>query len=147
MLCTKRGYRSSVIFSLFAKSSARSKGILFMLVQVRCVCTHFECLPDTLEMHRSDLDHMSSLLTLKNTVATTTRHSSDIEKLGTINEVVVLPSCNADAIRLYLEAQATLVLPQSCSHSWLHTRRRNLSSSIVRLLRILLSASWWRLRI
>mgnify|MGYP006976744676 CR=1 FL=1 len=28
MLCTKRGYKSSVIFSLFAKSRARSKGIL-----------------------------------------------------------------------------------------------------------------------
>ena len=42
MLCTKRGYRSSVIFSLFAKSSARSKGILF------CVS------PSEMRMHTSN---------------------------------------------------------------------------------------------
>lgn len=105
------------------------------------------CLPDTLEMHRSNLDHMSRLLALKNTVAATAGHASDIEKLGPVDKVIVLASCDTNAIRLHLEAQATFVLPQGRRHSRLHTWRCYLARSIVRLLRVLLISARRRLHI
>ena len=45
--------------------------------------------PDTLKMHRSNLDHMASLLALQDTITTTTSHASYVEKLGTIDHMVI----------------------------------------------------------
>jgi len=98
-------------------------------------------------MHRSNLDHMSRLLALKNTVAATAGHASDIEKLGPVDKVIVLASCDTNAICLHLEAQATFVLPQCRRHSRLHTWRSYLARSIVRLLRVLLISARRRLHI
>lgn len=55
-------------------------------------------------MHWTNLDHMASLFTLQDAVATTTRHTSDVEKLRTVNHVIVLTSRDAHPVRLNLEA-------------------------------------------
>lgn len=46
-------------------------------------------LPHALEMHWANLDHMSDLLALENTISPTTGHAGDIEELGAIDHVVV----------------------------------------------------------
>lgn len=61
MSWTKSGYNCSVIFSLFAKSSARSKGILAKSVWL----SHYwivRGLPDALQMHGTDLHDMPCFL-------------------------------------------------------------------------------------
>jgi hypothetical protein len=77
MSWTKRGYSDSVIFSLFANSSARSNGILRLLVDEELE-ELLEHLPDTLEMHRADLDHMPGLLALQDTISATSCHARHI---------------------------------------------------------------------
>ena len=89
MLCTKSGYSSSVIFSLLAKSNARSKGILLKCqkkLKAHGCCRH---LPDAFKMHRSDLDNMPHLLALQDAVAPTSSHASNIEKFRSIDHVIV----------------------------------------------------------
>lgn len=82
MLCTKRGYRSSVIFSLFAKSRALSKGILHGSCQQTGIngrrTTDCQNLPYAFEMHRADLDDMANLFALEDTVSPSTSHTGDI---------------------------------------------------------------------
>lgn len=46
-------------------------------------------IPDTLEMHRANLDHMAQLLALQNTITAATSHSRHIEQLGTVDHMVV----------------------------------------------------------
>lgn len=103
-------------------------------------------LPNTLEMHRSNFDNMPCLLALENTVATSTRHTSDVQELRTVNHMVVLSPSNANAVRFNLEAQAALVLPQSRGDPRLHTVRCDLSSGVERVLELLATACWWGLR-
>lgn len=93
--------------------------------------------PDTLQVHRTNLDHVSVFLALQNAVATTARHASNIEQLGTVDHVVIFTSCNADAFRFNLEAKATLVFPKRRSHSRLHAMRRNLSGRVKGCARVL----------
>jgi hypothetical protein len=45
--------------------------------------------PDTLEMHRANLDHVTNLLTLQDAVSTTSRHPRDVEQLCSVDHVVV----------------------------------------------------------
>lgn len=135
-----------MIFSLFAKSSARSNGILQGVSVSSVLFRQSHHLPNTLEVHRTNLDHMARLLTLQDTIATTTRHASNIEKLRAIDHVVILTSCYTNAICLNLEAQAALILPQRGCHPGLHPVRRNLSSRVVCLLK-LLAATWRCLRV
>lgn len=77
-----------MIFSLLAKSRARSKGIL-QLVSTLDRSSQLSNLPNSLKMHGSNLDHMSDLLALQDTVAATSGHTGHIEKLGAIDHVVV----------------------------------------------------------
>lgn len=54
--------------------------------------TVYQDLPDTLEVHWTNLHHMAQLLALQNAVTTATSHSCHVEELGTINHMVI---CNA----------------------------------------------------
>lgn len=46
-------------------------------------------LPNTLQVHGSNFDHVSRLLALQNTITTTSGHTSDIQKFCAVNEMVV----------------------------------------------------------
>ena len=92
MLCTNRGYSDSVIFSLLAKSRARSKGILTRgqcLEQIKGVRSS---IPDTLEMHWTDFDHMSSFLTFEYPISSTSSHSSDVKELRAVYHMIIYQS-------------------------------------------------------
>lgn len=140
-----------MIFSLFAKSRARSNGILDHgqpLLQLRFISP---CLPNAFQMHGPNLDDMSHFFTLQDTVSSPSSHPSNVQKLCAIDHVIIcssmstrfesietsvrtLTSCNTNALRLDLEAQTTFVFPKSRSHSWFHSRWSNLSSSVKSLL-------------
>lgn len=45
--------------------------------------------PHALQVHRTNLDHMTDLFTLQDTVTTTASHTSDIEQLGTVDHMVI----------------------------------------------------------
>jgi hypothetical protein len=109
--------------------------------------THtFAYLPNTFEMHGSDLYYVARFLALQDAVTTTSRHASHIEELCAVNHVVILAPCHANTVTLNLEAQATLILPQSRCHSGLHARRRDLPSRIEGALKALLWRTWRWLR-
>lgn len=135
-----------MILSLFAKSSARSKGILFLLVLLLKIDTARVNSPDAFQMHRTNLHNVPSFFALENTVTTTPRHASNVQKLCAVNHVVIFASRNTNAFSFDLEAQATLVLPKSRSDPRLHAWRSNLTRSVRYMcLEVLLSSNrtWW----
>ena len=67
--------------------------------------------PDTFEVHRADLDDMSGLLALQDTITAASRHARHIEQLSAIDHMVVFPPCYADAISFNLEAHNVLFFP------------------------------------
>lgn len=89
MLCTKRGYSLSNIFSLFAKSSARSKGILKTISSCgeREVAKSY--IPYALEMHGADFHNVAAFLAFEYSIATSTRHASHIQELRSVDHVVI----------------------------------------------------------
>ena len=46
-------------------------------------------IPDTLQMHRSNLDDMTCFLALENAITTTSGHSRNVQKLGTVDHVII----------------------------------------------------------
>ena len=66
---------------------------------------------DSFQMKRSNFDNVSDLFTLQNSISTTTGHASNIRKLGSIDEVVILSSGNTDTLYLNLKAKCPFVLP------------------------------------
>ena len=91
-------------------------------------------LPNTFEMHGPNLHDMASLLALQDAIATSTRHTSDVEKFRAIDHVVVLASCYANAVRLDLKTQAALILPQGRGDPRLHAWGCHLTSGVERAL-------------
>lgn len=87
--------------------------------------------PDTLEMHWTNLDDVAGLLAFEYTIAAATSHTSHVEQLGTVDHMVILATCDANTIRFNLEAQTSLVFPQSGSHPRLHAGRGQLASCVV----------------
>lgn len=87
-------------------------------------------LPDTLEVHWANLDHVASLLALQDAIAATTGHASDVEELRAIDHVIVLTSGDTDAIGLDLEAEAPFIFPQRSGHTGFHAMRRNLPGGV-----------------
>lgn len=81
-------------------------------------------------MHGSNFDNRSVLFALEDAVSTSPRHARNIEQLGPIYHVVVLPAGNANSICFNLEAKATLVFPQRCCNSRFYTRRRDLACGV-----------------
>jgi hypothetical protein len=77
--------------------------------------------PNTLKMHWTNLNNVARLFALQYAVSTTTRHSRDIQKLRSVDHVIVLTASNAYALRFYLKAQTALVFPQCGSHTRLHS--------------------------
>lgn len=88
---------------------------------------HQKYSPDALQVHRTDLDDIPSLLTLEDTVTTPTSHACDIEQLGAIDHVIIFSSSHANAVGFDLKAETAFVFPQGRRHSRLHPMRRNLT--------------------
>lgn len=81
-----------MIFSLFAKSNARSNGILQQHQRHISSDTEARIIPNPFEMHRANFDDMSHFLALQDAIPTTPSHSSNVEKLCTVDHVVVCQS-------------------------------------------------------
>jgi hypothetical protein len=88
MSWTNKGYSCSVIFSLLANSRARSKGILRRVSVMDAKVEKLDS-PHTLEVHWADLNDVARLLTLQDTVPSTPRHSCYIQKLGSVDHVII----------------------------------------------------------
>ncbi|KAI7288208.1 hypothetical protein KC345_g112 [Hortaea werneckii] len=99
--------------------------------------------PDTFQVHRPNLYNVARLLALQNTIATSTRHSSNIEKLRAVDHMVVLASCNANSVRFDLKAKTAFIFPKGSRHPWLHSRRRDLASCVKRALKLLPRPRCW----
>jgi hypothetical protein len=79
-----------VIFSLFANSRARSKGILGINDKLPSSRVPAENdLPDAFQMHWANLNNVLLLLTLENTITAASGHTSNIEKFGAVNHMIV----------------------------------------------------------
>lgn len=108
MLWTKRGYRSSVIFSLLAKSNALSNGILFRWsVSLRrnreetCLRSLSQHSPNAFQVHGANLDDMPYFLTLENSISSASRHAGNIEQLSSIDHMVVCVEDDASVAGRY----------------------------------------------
>lgn len=123
LICRVVEQRSNVVH----EQRVQHLGDFFFVGKIQC---SLEGDPDALQMHRPYLYHMAHLFALQNSISSTTRHSSHIEKLGAIDHVVVFSACHADTSGLNLETQATLIFPQSCRNPRLHTVRRYLPCGI-----------------
>jgi hypothetical protein len=55
-------------------------------------------------MHRANLNDMARLFALQYAVSTTSGHSRNVQKLGTVDHVIVFTTSNAYAFRFDLEA-------------------------------------------
>ena len=159
MLWTKSGYSNSVIFSLFAKSRARSKGILQDEMSNYKI-KHQACTERT---YQTPLRCMGPILTTCRTFslfripsrrprvipATFSSFVPLIMWLSSPHALVpsTLLSSRGDKItfspgdtntaRLHLEAEASLVLPERSGDSWLHARRRNLACLVESMILVL----------
>lgn len=114
MWCTKRGYNKSVIFSLFAKSNARSNGILgreerekgqtmswrresfihYLFNVSNCLLSQKTMeagfnIPYALEMHGPNLHNVAHFFALENTISSTTSHPGNVQELGAIDHVII----------------------------------------------------------
>jgi hypothetical protein len=97
--------------------------------------------PDTLQVHRTNLDNVACLLALENTITSTSRHAGNIEELGAVDHVIVLTTRNANAFGLDLEAKTAFVFPKRSSHTWLHSWRSHLTS-VVECLGLVALRAW-----
>ena len=77
-----------MIFSLLAKSRARSNGILRLLIQIDLRGLEMR-VPYAFEMHGANLDDMPHFLTLENSVPSASGHAGNIEEFGTVYHVVI----------------------------------------------------------
>ena len=104
-------------------------------------------------MHRTNLYNVAQLLTLQNTVTAATSHSRYIQKLGTIDHMIIwqqsvfrfvwliscsqnsltLSSRNADSLGFHLVAKTTLILPQGRGHARLRAWWGDLSGRIINI--------------
>lgn len=108
-------------------------------------------------MHGANLDNVSCLFALKDAVSSTSRHAGNVEKLSSIDHVIVynvsvgttflqekfpltLAARNANALGLYLEAKTAFVFPESGGHTRLHSWRSNLTSVVKGLCLVALRA-------
>ena len=87
ILCTNRGYSKSVIFSLFAKSNARSKGILQHVSPILVI--QMLILTRPLSNALANFDNVPRLFGLENTIATATGHAGYVQQLCAVDEVIV----------------------------------------------------------
>lgn len=80
-----------MIFSLLANSRARSKGILKQdsVSPDAWKSSNSEIVPDALQMHGPNLNDVSDLLTLQNTITATSRHSCDVQELCAVDHMIV----------------------------------------------------------
>jgi hypothetical protein len=78
MLWTNKGYNNSVIFSLFAKSSARSKGILSKGQLRNMLHIPPPYSPNSFQMHGPNFDDVSHFFTLEDAVPSASGHSCNI---------------------------------------------------------------------
>jgi hypothetical protein len=105
--------------------------------------------PNTLQVHGSDLHHVTNFLALENTITSPSRHAGHIEQLRAVNHVIIcstgtltsepVPGSRAhrtfsprdtDALCLHLKAKTALIFPKSGSHPRLHSWRCDLACLI-----------------
>ena len=84
--------------------------------------------PNTLEMHRADLDHVPGLFGLQDPVTAASGHPGDVQQLSAVDHVVVCSSDNGDPIRLDLVAKGLFVLPHGRGDFWPGAWGLNLAS-------------------
>ena len=46
-------------------------------------------LPDTLQMHWANLDHVPGLLAFQDTIPTSSGHTGNVEQLGAVDHVII----------------------------------------------------------
>ena len=97
--------------------------------------------PDTFEVHRADLDDMSGLLALQDTITAASRHARHIEQLSAVDHVVVFTTGDAHTLRLDLKTETALVFPKCGSHTGLHARRCDLTS-VVKCMGLIALGRW-----
>lgn len=93
-----------MIFSLLAKSNARSNGILAP-ISIQSNNKWKINVPHALQVHRPNFDHMTDLFAFQDAITATTGHSSHVEQLGTVDHVVVY------VISIFQKMVLTSVLP------------------------------------
>lgn len=67
--------------------------------------------PNTLEMHRADLDYVPRLLGLQDPVTTASGHLGHVQQLGSVDHVVICSPNHGNAVRFDLVAEGLFVLP------------------------------------
>lgn len=149
MLCTNKGYRRSVIFSLFANSSARSKGILYRNQQcdleawskLATYQTPLRCIGPILTTCRVFSD-FSMPSRRPRVMPATFRSFVPLMKWLSRAHVNICPgqrlssmeptftTSHADSLRFDLKAKTSFILPQCRCHPRLHSRWSNLASRV-----------------
>lgn len=126
-----RGALTLRLSLLSSSNDGRSSGVVVRVVQERLdvgLKERVECIsdavllgqllgtgkrdPNTLEMHGANLDNDALLFIFENTVSLAARHAADVEQLGAVDHVVVVPSSNTDTTGVDLEAERALILPE-----------------------------------
>jgi len=60
--------------------------------------------PDTLQVHRANLDDMSYFFALQDAIATTAGHARHVQQFCAVDHVVIFSAGDANAASFYLEA-------------------------------------------
>lgn len=76
------------MFSLLAKSSALSKGILQQFSSAAKQKQH-AALPDSFQMHGADLDNVPRLLALEKTISSSAGHACHVQKFCAVDHVII----------------------------------------------------------
>lgn len=78
-----------MIFSLLAKSSALSNGILRTGQHDSSKLANCAHSPDAFQMHRANLDHMAHFLALQDPIASTAGHACDVQQFRAVDHMVI----------------------------------------------------------
>ena len=104
------------------------------LLHVGKVQGSFKRNPDSSEMHWAILNIIPILFRLKYAVSTIRCQSSNIQQLGSVDEMIVFSAGNINVLYIDLEAKAALIFPESRSNARFHAWRSYLASSVEKLL-------------
>tara|TARA_R110002003_G_scaffold391_18_gene19549 strand:+ start:922 stop:1269 length:348 start_codon:yes stop_codon:yes gene_type:complete len=100
------------------------------LLLVRKLQGTLEWDPNAFEVHRTDFNHMSTLLTHQHAVSSASCYSGHIEQLGAVDHVIIFAASHADTSNIDLKIEAAFVLPNSCSNSRYYSWRNHLTCAV-----------------
>ncbi|KAH3676682.1 hypothetical protein OGATHE_001171 [Ogataea polymorpha] len=78
-------------------------------------------------MHRTDLDDMSGLFRLENSVSASSGHLGDVQQFGAVYHAVISPADNTHTVGFNLVAQGFFVFPHGGCDLWTNSRRLDLA--------------------